>query len=1100
MEQYIMGIDIGIASVGWAVLNENAEILEAGSNIFPEADAAQNADRRSFRQGRRLKRRKRIRINDFNKMWEKYGFEIDDVVSDPDVLLLRNKGLNEFLEEKELYSVLKYMLKHRGISYLEDDIDENATGDYKEGLKLNQEELRTKYPCQIQLDRIEKYNSFRGNNTVEINGKKVILSNVFTTGAYRKEIDRILETQSKYNTKLTENFIKEYREIFDRKREYYEGPGNELSRTNYGRYTLNIDPNTGKYITEDNIFEKLIGKCSVYPNEMRGAAASYTAQEFNALNDLNNLIINGRHLEEKEKRQIIDKYKSEKVVNVRKIIKSVIGEDIETMTGARVDKNDKEIFHTFEIYRKIQKRMSESGKDISVFDRDDLDTIGEILTLNTEREGIEKAFKRSPIICDEDIIGLLIDVRNNNPSLFSKWHSMSLKIMNELIPDLYEQPKNQMQLLSERDVFKSKIELFEKYKEIPVETVIKEIYNPVVKRSVSITIKVINALIKKYGFPKKIVIEMPRDKNSDDLKAKISDLQKKGENELKEIKKKIKDEYGIDITDELFRKHKGLALKLKLWNEQNGRCLYSGRSIPVDRLIFDRNLFEVDHIIPISISLDDSRNNKVLVYASENQEKGNRTPFMYLSSVNRDWGWEQYCAYVKELEKNWGRERKNKAKNLLFTENITKIDIVKGFVNRNLNDTRYASKKVLNLLQSYFAAKNSDTLVSVIRGSFTHQMRENLKIEKSRDENYYHHAVDAMLIAFSQMRYDDYRAKQKQIIDFETGEILNEKGWYNQDRIYKEILFQKRLYDFKKQVNEAESKIKIWYKVDKKCNRGLCNQTIYGTRDLNGEKYIVDSLDLYNNDDIKNLRKLIDKHKETDILMYQNDPRTFENLMQIYNDYRETDNPFVAYNRETGDFFRKYSKKHDGPKITKIKFLREKLGSCIDISHKYGYEKDSKKVILNSLNPYRMDVYYEEKTGQYFFVGLKYSDIKCIGNSYVIDEEKYRNIMVAEKMLTENESVEDLLKKGIRFVLSFYKNDIIEYEKDGKIIRERFNARIMPKVRNYIECKPLNAPKYEKRNLVGLSKTKSVRKIAKDILGNESIIEVEKLKKVVDTI
>ena len=78
---------------------------------------------------------------------------------------------------------------------------------------------------------------------------------------------------------LPEEFISEYITIFKRKREYYIGPGNELSRTDYGIYTTKLDEN-GKYHTDDNIFEKLIGKCSVYPEEFRASGASYTAQEF----------------------------------------------------------------------------------------------------------------------------------------------------------------------------------------------------------------------------------------------------------------------------------------------------------------------------------------------------------------------------------------------------------------------------------------------------------------------------------------------------------------------------------------------------------------------------------------------------------------------------------------------------------------------------------------------------------------------------------------------------------------------------------------------------------------------------------------------------
>ena len=128
----------------------------------------------------------------------------------------------------------------------------------------------------------------------------------------------------------------------------------------------------------------MIGRCSVYPEEIRAAGASYTAQEFNLLNDLNNLVVNERKLTEEERRKIVDVIKNSNSVNMRKIIAKVIGEDIETMSGARIDKNDKEIFHTFEQYRAMKKEFAVNGWNIDDFTRDEQDEIAYILTLNTE--------------------------------------------------------------------------------------------------------------------------------------------------------------------------------------------------------------------------------------------------------------------------------------------------------------------------------------------------------------------------------------------------------------------------------------------------------------------------------------------------------------------------------------------------------------------------------------------------------------------------------------------------------------------------------------------------------------------------------------------
>lgn len=87
------------------------------------------------------------------------------------------------------------------------------------------------------------------------------------------------------------------------------------------------------------------------------------------------------------------------------------------------------------------------------------------------------------------------------------------------------------------------------------------------------------------------------------------------------------------------------------------------------------------------------------------------------------------------------------------------------------------------------------TKVKVIRGSYTHQMRVNMKLDKDREKSYAHHAVDAMLIAFSQIGYEAYRKLQGEFIDFETGEILNSEKWKDQmsDGIYKQYLYGKKV-------------------------------------------------------------------------------------------------------------------------------------------------------------------------------------------------------------------------------------------------------------------------------------------------------------------
>ena len=109
------------------------------------------------------------------------------------------------------------------------------------------------------------------------------------------------------------------------------------------------------------------------------------------------------------------------------------------------------------------KDKSESiniGIDISNYSREELDEIGYIMTINTDKEAMMEAFQKSWIDLSDDVKQCLINMRKTNGALFNKWQSFSLKIMNELIPEMYAQPKEQMTLLTEMGVTKGTQEEF----------------------------------------------------------------------------------------------------------------------------------------------------------------------------------------------------------------------------------------------------------------------------------------------------------------------------------------------------------------------------------------------------------------------------------------------------------------------------------------------------------------------------------------------------------------------------------------------------------------------------------------------------------------
>ena len=84
-------------------------------------------------------------------------------------------------------------------------------------------------------------------------------------------------------------------------------------------------------------------------------------------------------------------------------------------------------------------------------------------------------------------------------------------------------------------------------------------------------------------------------------------------------------------------------------------------------------------------------------------------------------------------------------------------------------------------------------------------MRCNLKLDKNRDESYSHHAVDAMLIGYSELGYEAYHKLQGEFIDFETGEILRKDMWDENmsDEVYADYLYGKKWANIRNEVVKA---------------------------------------------------------------------------------------------------------------------------------------------------------------------------------------------------------------------------------------------------------------------------------------------------------
>lgn len=289
-----------------------------------------------------------------------------------------------------------------------------------------------------------------------------------------------------------------------------------------------------------------------------------------------------------------------------------------------------------------------------------------------------------------------------------------------------------------------------------------EIRNPVVLRTLTQTRKVINAIIRQYGSPARVHIETGRELGkSYSERSKIQKEQDKNRKARESAVENFKKIFGPNASPN----GKDL-LKWRLYEQQCGKCLYSGKSLDLHRLI-EPGYVEIDHALPFSRTWDDSQRNKVLVLAGENQNKGNKTPFEWLDGSQNSQRWREFEARVR------GSLFSPSKKEQLLCKKLED----QGFIERNLNDTRYIARKMLELLESLQLTGKGTRRVFASNGQITAFLRHNWGLKKDREANDRHHALDAVVVACSTPSMQQKITRWSQgkernpHIDLDTGEI-----------------------------------------------------------------------------------------------------------------------------------------------------------------------------------------------------------------------------------------------------------------------------------------------------------------------------------------
>ncbi len=772
MYHYAIGLDIGITSVGWAAvaLDESEQpcgILGMGSRIFDSAEQPKTgmslaAPRREARGARRRLRRRHHRAERIRRLLVNSGVvtgqQLEALFAGQleDIYALRVRALDAPVSSEELVRILLHIAKRRGFRSNRRNAADKEEGKLLAAIGENRRRMeengyRTVGEMFYKDPLFSEHKRNRGGNYLA----------TVTRDMVEDEVHKLFAAQRAFGcSSASEELEAAYLSILLSQRSFDEGPG---GNSPYG----------------GNQIEKMVGRCTFEPGKPRAAKAAYSFEYFRLLEQINHirLIHRGESLplSSAQRETIIALAHKSDSLDYAKLRKALALDEGYTFNTVRYDHSKsveecekKEKFKHMRAYHEMRRALDKVSKGriamLSLKERNELATV---LTLYKTEANIRAQLEQRGF--DPHDIDAALNIGS-----FSGFGHISVEACDKLIPYL-EQGMNYNEACEAAGYdFKAHVSGEKTFKLKPEPEDFEDITSPVVRRAVSQTIKVINAIIDERGTsPVFINIELAREMSKDfseRIKLDKSNQENRAKNER--IIERLRTEFGV--TDPGGQD----IVKFKLFEEQGGVCAYSLRQMSLEHL-FEPNYAEIDHIAPYSISFDDSYTNKVLVLTEENRNKGNRLPLEYLTGERRD----KFIVWTNNNVRNY------KKRQLLLKEGFTDEDR-KAFKERNLQDTKYISRFLLNYINDHLAfapsVRGRKKRVTAVNGSVTSYMRKRWGITKLREDGDLHHAVDALVIActtdgmiqqisrYAQLRECRYQqcGGESIAIDDKTGEVL----------------------------------------------------------------------------------------------------------------------------------------------------------------------------------------------------------------------------------------------------------------------------------------------------------------------------------------
>ncbi|MFZ5594143.1 MAG: type II CRISPR RNA-guided endonuclease Cas9 [Pseudomonadota bacterium] len=755
--RYRLGLDIGSTSIGWCLVRLNANdepvaVIRMGVRIFsdgrnPKDGSSLAVTRRLARQMRRRRDRLLKRKEQMLAALTRLGFFPQDEarrkeLAKLDPYVLRKKGLDESLTGPEFARALFHINQRRGfLSNRKTDKKDSESRTLKTAIKDLHEKLRQEN-CRTLGEWLSKRHEARLSVRARLRGRtqKDKAYDFYADRAMIKhEFDELWTRQASLNPALfTEAARAELKDILL-----------------FQRPLKPVKP----------------GRCTLLPDEERAPLALPSTQRFRIYQEVNNLRLLKNDLTERppltlqQRDEVVVLLESGKNATFKTDIRKALGlpagthfnlEDIKrdrlkgNATSAELAKTDHfgEQWHGFELQLQdaiVDKLLSEPSESVLV----------EWLQQHT---GVDEAAAE----------------RIAKASLPEGYGNLSRAALARILPELAKDVVAYSEAVT-RAGFESHSALShtEQTGEIfdalpyygeplqrhvgfgtgnpddPPEKRYGKIANPTVHIGLNELRKVVNALIKRYGHPSEVIVEVARElKLGREKKQEIQKEQK--------VRQDLNDEHvatactalGLTPSNLDKAKRRELSQKMQLWVElnkddpANRRCPYTGEQIGITRLLSDE--VEIEHILPYSMTLDDSFSNKTVALRRANRDKGNRTPFDAFGAQAVP-GYD--CAAILERA---ALMPKAKAKRFAPDGYQQWLKDDKDFLARALNDTAYLSRIAKEYL-SLICPPNQvraipGRMTALLRGKFGLNQLLSGSEEKNRNDHR-HHALDAAVIA-----------------------------------------------------------------------------------------------------------------------------------------------------------------------------------------------------------------------------------------------------------------------------------------------------------------------------------------------------------------